>query len=292
MANLFKFAENILNNLDQSTQSSIQSALNNKSSNGLSSNTNDNNGGSRHHQQFKSKSNRMSSKSGGIDENNETQLMSSHSSASLKFSNNQHSMASNQSVGGASAAFKSFSSHNSSTSLSGSSWHPRPPSSSVTVTNKDDELLDFLNSSDFSQLSSEPALNLNSKASLEINTSNLDTSPSPATFGSDVSPGSAAIAAASTVLDASGVSGGGLVQFSIGSGGSDTKSKHSETEEDETASVSGDVTDAVNERKEKALLKTEIKSLTQEIQSLMKRIKNIEDGKWIWFQIFRWLNIC
>ena len=68
----------------------------------------------------------------------------------------------------------------------------------------------------------------------------------------------------------------GLVQFSIG--GSDTKSKKSENEEDELASLSGDVADAAAERKEKALLKAEIKSLSQEIQSLMKRIKSVEEG--------------
>ena len=39
MANLFKFAENILNNLDQSTQSSIQSALQKNNTTGSSSST-------------------------------------------------------------------------------------------------------------------------------------------------------------------------------------------------------------------------------------------------------------
>lgn len=240
MSNLFKFAENILNNLDQSTQSSIQSALN-KSSPSSS-------------KQLKSKSHANNRPPGIDNDQRASTLLSSHSSASLKSAPNPSTV--NQSS--ANAGFKSFSSNNSSSNLS-ISWHPKASNG-----NKDDELMDYLNSSDFSQLSSEPALNLNSKASLEINT-NLDAASSPQ---SEFSPAT---------------NGGDLVQFSIG-GGSDTKSKHSETEEDETASISGADVD-VGGKKDNSRLKSEISSLNQEINSLMKRIKITEDG---WYSCESW----
>lgn len=101
MANLFKFAENILNNLDQSTQSSIQSALqkNNTTGSSTKSSSRGLNGKS-----SKSSQNRPSYNNGSLntdaaasndsDEARAT-LMSSHSSASLVAA----SMA-NQSSGG------------------------------------------------------------------------------------------------------------------------------------------------------------------------------------------------
>lgn len=74
MSNLFKFAENILNNLDQSTQSSIQSALNKNSNDNKSSKV------------LKSRSKNLdqSQRPSGDKSAATTNLMSSHSSASLK----------------------------------------------------------------------------------------------------------------------------------------------------------------------------------------------------------------
>lgn len=261
MSNLFKFAENILNNLDQTAQSSIQNALNKNSPTPGSS------------RQLKSRShinNRPSKAAAGDNtadaESHASTLLSSHSSASLKSAATASTAYYNQSGVASAGGGVGFNSLNNSSSNLSNSWHPK---TGTGIGSKDDELMDFLNSSDFSQLSSEPALNLNSKASLEINTNNLDVSPRSATL--DLSPATAA-AISSQAAE--------LVQFSIG-GSSDTKSKHSETEDDDALSIS----ELEAERKEKALLKVEIKSLNQEIQSLMKRIKSIEDGSFSFYCI-------
>lgn len=131
---------------------------------------------------------------------------------------------------------------------------------------------------------SEPALNFNSKASLEINTSNIDSSPpAPPSYNSEAT------------YSPSGQQG--EVQFSIGSNsgvgggsGGENKSKHSD--DDDTASIaeslngstatattnSAVVVGGGGSDNEKTVLKAEVKSLNQEVQALMKRIKTIEDG--------------
>ena len=130
---------------------------------------------------------------------------------------------------------------------------------------------------------SEPALNFNSKASLEINTSNIDSSPpAPPSYNSEAT------------YSPSGQQG--EVQFSIGSNsgvgggsGGENKSKHSD--DDDTASIAeslnGSTATATTNSavvvgggsdNEKTMLKAEVKSLNQEVQALMKRIKTIEDG--------------
>lgn len=129
---------------------------------------------------------------------------------------------------------------------------------------------------------SEPALNFNSKASLEINTSNIDSSPpAPPSYNSEAT------------YSPSGQQGD--VQFSIGSNsgvgggsGGENKSKHSD--DDDTASIAeslnGSTATATTNSavvvggsdNEKTMLKSEVKSLNQEVQALMKRIKTIEDG--------------
>lgn len=228
MSNFFKFAENILNNLDQTTQSSIQTAL-------VKNNTNKS-----EHKSLKSKSqvNKFHNNDSSSDSNEiaSKALISSHSTASLKTNNTTSSSSAYQlnTAGG----FKSLSSNNSTSNL----WHP--PKSA-----KEDELIDFLNSNDMSDLS-EPMLN--SKASLEI----ADPNESSLSINDND------------------------VQFLVGT---DNKSKHSETEDEASISELNEfkeTTTRENESnaKEKALLKGEIKSLNQEIQSLLKRTKTIEDG--------------
>lgn len=67
------------------------------------------------------------------------------------------------------------------------------------------------------------------------------------------------------------------VQFIIG----DNKSKHSETEDDSSSEIfleENKRAKSTSDDNENAMLKKEIKSLNQEIQSHLTRIKNIQEG--------------
>jgi hypothetical protein len=137
MSNLFKFAENILNNLDQSTQSSIQTALH-KSSPGSSS-TNSTKSQSKH------------SKKGSLNIQNHPKIVEDDdffspnrsatptvsSSASLTLSQSTSNLRST--------------SDNMKTS-STASLNLNPNNKSAKNSNKEDELIDFLNNSDLSDL--------------------------------------------------------------------------------------------------------------------------------------------
>lgn len=103
---IFKFAENILNNLDQSTQSSIQTALHKNEPTSQQTSKN-------RHQSF--------SKNDSLPTSQSTSNLKSNSSVPF--------------------SYKNTSAKNSSSSLS-ANWTNRPPS--VTAS-KEDELINFLN---------------------------------------------------------------------------------------------------------------------------------------------------
>lgn len=144
MANLFKFAENILNNLDQSTQSSIQTALNKQSPQNEDKTT-----------RIKSKSNSINNYEKHLEQDhmnigsNSQVLLNSQSSNNLK-SNTTQSFVNN---------YKSLSSNNSSSNLASNSWHSK--------INQEDELICFLNNNDLPNLS-ELTLKNNLKEKSEI----------------------------------------------------------------------------------------------------------------------------
>lgn len=233
---IFKFAENILNNLDQSTQSSIQTALN-KSNANLETSTNAAN------QSNHTKRSSLS-KSDFANRSSPTSFTTTSSGTNLV----------NAATNSEKFTGEFFKSKNSAAASVGLA-KPKDAKS------KEDELINFLNSSDLSDLADAANKSI---ASSSTNRFNKKQNDHPDDFYSVEEN----------------------VKFIVGDKSSlNNSSKHSENEDDLSTSENNESNDlksqeqttVTNQDENVAALQKEINSLNQEIKSLLKRIKSIED---------------
>ena len=244
---MFKFAENLLNNLDQTTQSSIQTALKQKKEDGeiLPSNK------SKH------------SKNKSFTNSNSTNLLNNKfATTSLSASSSTNNLT-------------SYSSKSNIQILAANNENM----TNKTKLNKDEELISFLNSPE-PQVSTTPLHNSNSVINLEKSEGLFLEFFLEYLF-------SLIFSLESTMNE---------VKFIVGSGKSN-RQRDTEEDKNSTANESYEVKEVIeqivaedfneysalantedNDDDEKKNLKKEIVSLNQEVQSLLKRVKNSQEG--------------